>query len=345
MNYDSLKSLPLLKHDIPQFYKDILKHYGELNNTRIKQNPKTFSDIRKQVIWGNQYIKFKGKSLIFKSWINSGIIYINDILDRDGEYKDVIINKLVDKSNWISELSTIKSSIPKKWSLILKSEKSVKSCVNINKMSKFGENITVTKYSNKDIKELFISRKFQSPYIHTFWDTTFKKDINWKYVYLFIHNVLIDNKIKQLKLKIIHRIIPTNENLFIWKQIDTPLCKHCNYLENLEHFFIKCPYLRDFWTTVHNLFKKLNISKLFSLNEIVIGYKYELTEYHEINILINQIIYIIYKCYFISERRTKEINMLKLLYSDMMVLTKYFEKRKMSQVVITKFSKCLRELI
>jgi hypothetical protein len=65
-----------------------------------------FREIRKQIIWRNKYIKYKGKCLVKVNWIKSGIIFINDILDEYGhisEYK--IIAKLRNKQNWISELN------------------------------------------------------------------------------------------------------------------------------------------------------------------------------------------------------------------------------------------------
>jgi hypothetical protein len=41
-----------------------------------------FAEIRKQIIWGNKFIMFKIKSLMFDNWINSDLIYINDILNE-----------------------------------------------------------------------------------------------------------------------------------------------------------------------------------------------------------------------------------------------------------------------
>ena len=43
-----------------------------------------FAEIRKQLIWGNKCIMFKNKSLMFDNWINSDLIYINDILNDNG---------------------------------------------------------------------------------------------------------------------------------------------------------------------------------------------------------------------------------------------------------------------
>jgi hypothetical protein len=44
-----------------------------------------FAKIRKQLIWGNTFILFKNNSLMFDNWINSDLIYINDILNENGE--------------------------------------------------------------------------------------------------------------------------------------------------------------------------------------------------------------------------------------------------------------------
>ena len=52
---------------------------GEGNNST--QN---FREIRKHLMSGNKYIKFKGKCLVNVTWIKSGIICINDILDEYG---------------------------------------------------------------------------------------------------------------------------------------------------------------------------------------------------------------------------------------------------------------------
>ena len=47
-----------------------VKHGGGPRDTS-----KSFAAIRKQVIWGNQLIKHKNRSLLYKHWINDNIIY------------------------------------------------------------------------------------------------------------------------------------------------------------------------------------------------------------------------------------------------------------------------------
>ena len=89
-----------------------LKH-GYYIKSRLDKRPKSFIEIRKQIIWGNSYIRLNNKTLLLKSWIKSGIRHINDIINNDGLiYQTVILEKPMYKANWIAELSKLKTAIP-----------------------------------------------------------------------------------------------------------------------------------------------------------------------------------------------------------------------------------------
>ena len=76
--------------------------------------PNNFRLVRQQIIWGNQHIALKGKCLILKNWINSSILYVNDILDNEGKISEnTILSKLDEKQNWISESNQLKTAVPK----------------------------------------------------------------------------------------------------------------------------------------------------------------------------------------------------------------------------------------
>ena len=45
------------------------------------------------MIWGNQHIKLKNKSLMYFHWINDDIILIKDIVDHDGKLSENFILK------------------------------------------------------------------------------------------------------------------------------------------------------------------------------------------------------------------------------------------------------------
>jgi hypothetical protein len=47
-------------------------------------------------------------TFFFKEWINSGIYFANDIIDKNGKItQEFILLKLKNKSNWISEFSIL----------------------------------------------------------------------------------------------------------------------------------------------------------------------------------------------------------------------------------------------
>ena len=72
------------------------------------------------------------KTLLFNNWINSDLIYVNDILDENGEIlHNFILNCLNNKSNWITEFTFMKKEIPKEWVDITKTENFCKNYVLI----------------------------------------------------------------------------------------------------------------------------------------------------------------------------------------------------------------------
>jgi hypothetical protein len=81
----------------------------------------------------NKFIKYKGKSLMIENWINSGIIFINDIIDDQGNISEVVIlQNLICKQNWMSKTSIVKKSIPAQWKQIIKNEESIMTKVNVS---------------------------------------------------------------------------------------------------------------------------------------------------------------------------------------------------------------------
>ena len=80
------------------------------------------------------FIMSKDKSLIFDNWINSDLIYINDILNENGEISlNLILDKLIHKTNWILEFICKKKAIPNEWYHTLQAQNSIKCVVKFQK--------------------------------------------------------------------------------------------------------------------------------------------------------------------------------------------------------------------
>ena len=97
------------------FYRNILEAWIKVGGGSSSL-PKSFLNIRNQIIWGNQFIKFNRKCLLFKNWIDVNIVHIDDILNQNGEIVSMaIFDKLTNRQNWISEIHKTKTAIAKQW--------------------------------------------------------------------------------------------------------------------------------------------------------------------------------------------------------------------------------------
>lgn len=316
MNLNSIKNLntKTLK-TLPEFYQQLIKTWISVKKGDTIE-PKTFYDIRKQVIWGNEYIKLNRKCLFFNNWIKSDILYINDLLDEKGYIsEDQILRKLNIKSNWIAEMSELKKAIPKHWLNIIKMECSYKTKININ--PKINLQIKNTKInastSNKEIYEL-LRGKFngEKPLGFMVWE---KRLPNMNHSHLlqstcqFIFEYLEDNRLKMFRYKLIHYILPCGDQLYKWKISSSDLCPVCNVKDDYEHFFISCKLNKCFLNKINNLLKFLHINnQILTLKNAVVGYKIDDFHYYEINHLLTFVFFSIYKAFCVSNNRTSAIN-------------------------------------
>ena len=70
---------------------------------------------------------------------------------------------------------------------------------------------------------------------------------NAKHMLGFLHQSLIENKHKVMRWKILHYILPCKTLLCQWKLSDTPTCNFCNAIEDYQHYFLTCKYLKNLW--------------------------------------------------------------------------------------------------
>ena len=294
MNLCSIKQLPEYQR-LPSFYSDLIQNWFKFRNID-KTCPRTFFDIRKQLIWGNDLIKHDNKPLFFHNWIKSKLLFVNDVINEHGEINEhFILTKLDNKVNWISEISILRNSLPKEWKRILKQNNSNKTKVRTKLSLLPFQSSQMDSFSNKHIYTLLINNKKEKPYMHSFWSSHFNTEITWNLVYLNIKS-LSDNRYKQFRYKTIHNIIPTGQNLYRWKLKSNPYCNICNEVDNMEHLFVRCSLVTNFWNRITDTFKALGINKeIRNIKSIVIGYNTENASYYEINLIFSIIGFTIYK--------------------------------------------------
>ena len=307
--------------DIPGFYKEVLKCWN-LSGGGNQEKPTTFTEIRKQILWNNKYIKFENKPVIFDNWIKSNIIYINDIIDANGCIsQEIILSKLKNKSNWIAEIQTLKKAIPFEWKQSLSSENSVKSVVHFKRFQICWKNIdiNVKNISNKILYESFIVKKFESSIGVSKWLRIFDiKDVFFMpNIYNFIFGYLQENKLKMFRWKLLQFIIPNRKLLCKWKITQNIQCNFCNEDEDYLHYFISCSCLDNFWTKIQEILRVCNMNFEITLKHLVLGYKIFDETYFWLNLLLTIIGFSIYKAYYVSEHRTKHVNTFDIFVKEL----------------------------
>ena len=116
--------------------------------------------------------------------------------------------------------------------------------------------------------------------------------------------------------KLFHFIIPNKVLLSKWKIVGNSLCNFCKLDEDYSHYFITCTFLKEFWTKFQNLMKGLGIENKITLNHIVLGYKIDDKNYLALNFLITVVGFSIYKSYYISEQKTKYIDVNRIFANE-----------------------------
>ena len=121
----------------------------------------------------------------------------------------------------------------------------------------------------------------------------------------FTFNFIKDNKLKIFKWKLIHHILATGTMLNQWR-IGDGECKICKQPEDYKHLFIECKFNEEFLNYVTDLLKQIGINNnIWTLKNIVFGYKISEKSYYELNLIITIIAFSIYKFYYISDKKSK----------------------------------------
>ena len=123
----------------------------------------------------------------------------------------------------------------------LSEEKSLKTTINIKKENIISacEVINIDKLVNKDFYNIIKNRVFVKRIGIHFWTTYLEiQDFQNKTdLYEFIFLILLENKLKIFRWKLLQFIIPTKSHLFKWKIAADSLCNACKVEEDYHRLF------------------------------------------------------------------------------------------------------------
>ena len=195
-----------------------------VNSEEFKEN------IFDQCLWGNRFIvvrKKKTKSvLLFRNWIRSGINKVSDLQFNDGKL-DVnhLYQRIGYKSNIIAEIKQIQEALlPYQDKLSVNPQASRQQEVTIQK----------SKYFYNEFKKRCSDYQISLP---NFLVAYCNED---DMINVFTSKVILEKeiKLKEFNFKLLHGILPCNDNLKKWKIKHSSDCDVCGIKQSLEHFVI-----------------------------------------------------------------------------------------------------------
>ena len=98
--------------NFPQFYVEVFSMFNKCKKN--KQNNRILKEeFLSQFIWHNNLFRYDSKTLCFEQWIKSGILYVKDLFDENGEIHaiDYFWDKLKCKNNIYCEYIILKKTL------------------------------------------------------------------------------------------------------------------------------------------------------------------------------------------------------------------------------------------
>ena len=334
---------------IPVFYKEVFFAYNKCKFTKSVEKMNNY-DFLSQIIWCNNMFKFNGKCILFRNWINCGIIFVKDLFKENGQLLSStdIFGKLESKHNWMFEYRTI--------------VKVLKPFINMNLFD-----FTYCKYINVTISDnvmlsdgiktidlnsiwgrqqqffyqILVSKKYCRPYIEKAWQKEFVIHIEpsmWRKIYLRVCFSMCDKKLCEFRYKLLHNLLICNSKLYKWKCSTSDACYYCSEAETTRHQLYECTEKRLIW---HKVGATLNVS--IKWKHLVLGFDDSNITGKTRNLICSIIMYAIYiHCYNMKEGTTQclkhHLTRYLTFYSkviDMIYIPMNFNKELYNKVLIS----------
>ena len=245
---------------VPEFYRNVLCDWVTYVQTSTR---------RSNFIWYNQNIIIKNAPVFYKEFYDIGICNLSDLYDEKHKLRpfEHWTKKGLSSNNWLNWCGLITSvknvseiKVDAKENTFVIDDRNLMECTTkelyycVNKKGGI-ENVQVPRLAN---------------YVSLY------NELEWKDIYMYVFNHLIDTKSKQFQYKFIHDILVNRYWLNKWKITDSNLCRLCgNDVENLLHMFWECIFTQRFWIDTNEyLYRKLNITLnkeevFFGMNNMV----------------------------------------------------------------------------
>ena len=237
-----------------------LNHILRIENEKVKS-------ILSQPIFLNSDVKYKGNVLFMPQMIKNNIKYVYDLFQDNHlrNIENVKRNIITNYPGLTLDFNAIINSIPKAWRTQLQTSMShgiLQSTMRDNSETPvlIPE---ILKTDNNKIRKIINDARNATICSKNLWQRKYDIDITKNFS--IAKQTTPETRLNVLHFKILHNIYPTNILLHKMKIKENNLCETCLVTDYLEHFFVECSLVKDFWESMKSLMLR-DINKSVSLN-------------------------------------------------------------------------------
>ena len=196
------------------------------------------------ILWNNKSITIDNATLFWKSWFDSGVVSVKDVLNTNGKFLsyEEFSNKFNIATNCLHYFQLI-SAIPSE----LK-RRAAQTFIPAADLSSTSASVPLNKTffdlaeaRCKNYYQLFNNHGSIVPSGVKKWQDKFpEKFVDWSNKFQDIYRFTKDNKLRQFCFRFLHRITVTKRELKLFHLTDNDKCIYCSSADSIEHTFIDC---------------------------------------------------------------------------------------------------------
>ena len=172
-------------------------------------------------------------------------------------------------------------------------------------------------------------------YNEKYWTTIFPDRPFWTDIWKSRVKNQKNKKIADFHFKLLHRILPCQENLFRWKILNSNKCRFgCQCIENYHHMFVVCPRLNYLYNKVEAIYKTMNLDIHITYKTLILCHKATYPAYEDINTLLSHIFFAVYR-FWIQNDSSIDINI--WVFSELKKWQNIYGKTKHANEIISGF--------
>ena len=249
-NFDDSVKFQLVD-ELPMFYSQVIKSFNKayvLDETKFKDN------IMNQVLWGNKFLTIqrtstgrkKKDTLYLRNWIRSGINKISDLKFNNGVLDmNYTIETIQPRNNIYCDVLLVRNALYPFQDVI----RNRNQCPPLVTKACTSKDIYLALLSKMNMDNLY-----HSAYLSQF-GTLDEEELAFRTKVFSVREI----KLKEFNFKVLHGILPCNNNLVRWKIKTSNSCDVCNESQTIKHLLFDCSYVKPLWNIVNTTFS-FNIS-------------------------------------------------------------------------------------